>query len=213
MLTRLTEAGQPTEAWRHRRHVRRRLAHVLCSARPQHSPEAARTARYEPYIWWAVPIARPIRAYEIANKLSVKLAEPLLRIELEETSCWSFDWANSEVVAIGCTNGNFLLRLYHPPTSSLRFPSTGSIAVYDIASALDGRLRARNQRTSNSDPARTDTLKLNAYFHRYSCYNSTTAPHALLHSASISHPKPRLGACAGLLGIWRGDSGQPHSDS
>ncbi|KAI9065456.1 hypothetical protein FKP32DRAFT_1624196 [Trametes sanguinea] len=38
--------------------------------------------------------------------LIVKLPEPLLRIELEETSCWSFDWANSEVVAIGCTNGN-----------------------------------------------------------------------------------------------------------
>ncbi|TFK90283.1 hypothetical protein K466DRAFT_543680 [Polyporus arcularius HHB13444] len=45
----------------------------------------------------------------------VKL-EPLLRIELEETCCWSFDWANSEVVAIGCTNGN--------------------IAVYNVAQAL-----------------------------------------------------------------------------
>ncbi|KAI0807842.1 WD40-repeat-containing domain protein [Fomes fomentarius] len=59
------------------------------------------------------------------SPIYVKLTEPLLRIELEETSCWSFDWANSEVVAIGCTNG--------------------SIAVYDIARALDGRLRARNQ--------------------------------------------------------------------
>ena len=44
----------------------------------------------------------------ITNKLPVKLSEPLLRIELEETCCWSFDWANSEVVAIGCTNGKSL---------------------------------------------------------------------------------------------------------
>ncbi|KAJ2933737.1 hypothetical protein H1R20_g3376, partial [Candolleomyces eurysporus] len=36
---------------------------------------------------------------------AVKLPDPLLRIELDETSCWSFDWANSERVAIGTTNG------------------------------------------------------------------------------------------------------------
>ncbi|KAM6500158.1 hypothetical protein JOM56_003172 [Amanita muscaria] len=47
---------------------------------------------------------------------AVKLPDPLLRIELEETSCWAFDWANSEVVAIGTTNG--------------------IIAVYNIGSAL-----------------------------------------------------------------------------
>ncbi|KAG2154101.1 hypothetical protein DEU56DRAFT_773050 [Suillus clintonianus] len=35
----------------------------------------------------------------------VHLPEPLLRIELEETSCWSLDWANSETIAVGCTNG------------------------------------------------------------------------------------------------------------
>lgn len=37
----------------------------------------------------------------------VKLSEPLLRLELEETSCWSIDWANSELIAVGCTNGAF----------------------------------------------------------------------------------------------------------
>ena len=37
--------------------------------------------------------------------LLVKLPHPILRIELEETSCWSFDWANSELIAIGTTNG------------------------------------------------------------------------------------------------------------
>ncbi|TFY64676.1 hypothetical protein EVJ58_g2459 [Rhodofomes roseus] len=46
----------------------------------------------------------------------VRLSEPLLRFELEETMCWGMDWANSEVIAVGCTNG--------------------SIAVYNIADAL-----------------------------------------------------------------------------
>lgn len=36
---------------------------------------------------------------------SLVKVEPILRIELQDTSCWAFDWANSEVVAIGCTNG------------------------------------------------------------------------------------------------------------
>ncbi|KAG5650434.1 hypothetical protein H0H81_012285 [Sphagnurus paluster] len=35
----------------------------------------------------------------------VRLPEPVLRIELIETNCWTFDWANSELVAIGTTNG------------------------------------------------------------------------------------------------------------
>ncbi|PPQ78436.1 hypothetical protein CVT25_011881 [Psilocybe cyanescens] len=35
----------------------------------------------------------------------VRLPHPILRIELEETCCWTFDWANSEVIAIGMTNG------------------------------------------------------------------------------------------------------------
>ncbi|KAF8967306.1 hypothetical protein BDZ97DRAFT_1903428 [Flammula alnicola] len=46
----------------------------------------------------------------------VKLPHPILRIELEETSCWSLDWANSEVIAIGTTSG--------------------TIAVYNIGAAL-----------------------------------------------------------------------------
>ncbi|KAI0362573.1 hypothetical protein OH77DRAFT_1467456 [Trametes cingulata] len=50
--------------------------------------------------------------------LFVKPSKPLLRIELEETSCWCFDWANSEVVAVGCTNG--------------------SIAVYNVGKAFVG---------------------------------------------------------------------------
>ncbi|KAG1782384.1 hypothetical protein EV702DRAFT_378896 [Suillus placidus] len=46
----------------------------------------------------------------------VHLPDPLLRIELEETSCWSLDWANSETIAVGCTNGY--------------------VAVYDIGHAV-----------------------------------------------------------------------------
>ncbi|XP_006457753.1 hypothetical protein AGABI2DRAFT_114796 [Agaricus bisporus var. bisporus H97] len=47
----------------------------------------------------------------------VKVSEPLVRISLEETSCWSLDWANSEMVAIGTTNG--------------------IIAVYNVGTALE----------------------------------------------------------------------------
>ncbi|KAF9014294.1 hypothetical protein BDQ17DRAFT_1386722 [Cyathus striatus] len=32
------------------------------------------------------------------------MSGPLIRIDLEDTSCWTFDWANSEVTAIGTTN-------------------------------------------------------------------------------------------------------------
>ncbi|KAH9931712.1 uncharacterized protein BXZ73DRAFT_90130 [Epithele typhae] len=46
----------------------------------------------------------------------VKLTQPILRIELEETALWCMDWADSELVAAGCANG--------------------SIAVYNIAAAL-----------------------------------------------------------------------------
>ncbi|KAI8982792.1 hypothetical protein BD414DRAFT_515960 [Trametes punicea] len=53
--------------------------------------------------------------------LLVKLSEPLLRIELEETSCWSFDWANSEVVAIGCANGS--IAVYNVGKAFAAYPS------------------------------------------------------------------------------------------
>ncbi|KAK7463100.1 hypothetical protein VKT23_007685 [Stygiomarasmius scandens] len=56
----------------------------------------------------------------------VKIPEPLLRIELEETCCWAFDWANSEVIAIGTTNG--------------------VIAIYDVGTVL------KNAKDSLSEP-------------------------------------------------------------
>ncbi|KAI6031550.1 hypothetical protein BKA83DRAFT_26764 [Pisolithus microcarpus] len=51
------------------------------------------------------------------SPIFVNLPEPTLRIELENTSCWSLDWANSEVLAVGCTNG--------------------CIAIYDVGNALN----------------------------------------------------------------------------
>ncbi|KAG6854374.1 hypothetical protein C0991_007365 [Blastosporella zonata] len=55
---------------------------------------------------YAVPFPEDVRTGgDPSQPVYVKLPEPLLRIELEETSCWTFDWANSEQVAIGTTNG------------------------------------------------------------------------------------------------------------
>lgn len=36
---------------------------------------------------------------------TVRLPEPALRIEHEGASCWSLDWANSDIIAVGLTNG------------------------------------------------------------------------------------------------------------
>ncbi|KAK0196439.1 hypothetical protein F5146DRAFT_1217516 [Armillaria mellea] len=46
----------------------------------------------------------------------VRIPQPALRIELAETACWTFDWANSEAIVIGTANG--------------------IIAVYNIGAAL-----------------------------------------------------------------------------
>ncbi|KAF7299226.1 Pre-mRNA splicing factor [Mycena indigotica] len=43
--------------------------------------------------------------HDPALPVYIKLPEPLIRIELEETACLSFDWGNSEIVAIGTTHG------------------------------------------------------------------------------------------------------------
>ncbi|RDB22994.1 Transcription factor tau subunit sfc6 [Hypsizygus marmoreus] len=67
---------------------------------------------------YAVPDPQDVAPpdHDPSQPVFVKLPEPILRIELEETSCWTFDWANSELVAIGTTNG--------------------IIAVYDVGSHL-----------------------------------------------------------------------------
>ncbi|KAG1734326.1 hypothetical protein EDB19DRAFT_1896481 [Suillus lakei] len=60
----------------------------------------------------------------------VHLPEPLLRIELEETSCWSLDWANSETIAVGCTNG--YVAVYDIVSSSCPRSLCGDENVQDI---------------------------------------------------------------------------------
>ncbi|KAJ8517201.1 hypothetical protein ONZ45_g5601 [Pleurotus djamor] len=61
----------------------------------------------------------------------VHLPEPLIRIELADSCCWCFDWANSDLVAIGTTDG--------------------SIAVYDLSQTLN------NAQSESSAPV-TDIL-------------------------------------------------------
>ncbi|KAF9462752.1 hypothetical protein BDZ94DRAFT_707255 [Collybia nuda] len=72
----------------------------------------------------------------------VKLPEPLLRIELEETSCWTFDWANSELIAIGTTNG--------------------IIAVYDIGPSLKSINSADNPMITDLIPTHYITVHQSA---------------------------------------------------
>ena len=51
-----------------------------------------------------------LNLYAITHEiLSLVKVEPILRIELQETSCWTFDWGNSDVVAVGCTNGKSMI--------------------------------------------------------------------------------------------------------
>ncbi|KAJ7075875.1 hypothetical protein B0H15DRAFT_865619 [Mycena belliarum] len=49
--------------------------------------------------------------HDPALPVFIKLPEPLIRIELEEAVCWSFDWGNSELVAIGTSHGTIVV--YH----------------------------------------------------------------------------------------------------
>ncbi|KAJ3576235.1 hypothetical protein NP233_g555 [Leucocoprinus birnbaumii] len=59
-----------------------------------------------------------------SSPIYVKLPEPLIRIELEETSCWSLDWANSELIAIGTTNGIIAVYNIGPALKAAAQPDT-----------------------------------------------------------------------------------------
>ncbi|KAG6809966.1 hypothetical protein H0H92_013879 [Tricholoma furcatifolium] len=60
---------------------------------------------------YVVPVPEDVKPADglDSEPVYVKLPEPLVRIELEETSCWTCDWANSEQVAIGTTNDSALI--------------------------------------------------------------------------------------------------------
>ena len=95
-----------TETWAVSWNFRRWFPIYLCSPRTcrchssKSQPDASRI-QYAVYLSWSI---QGLSRYLLHV---VKLSEPLLRIELEETSCWSLDWANSELIAVGCTNGQF----------------------------------------------------------------------------------------------------------
>ena len=111
----------------------------------------------------------------------VKVSEPLLRIELPETSCWSLDWANSEVLAVGCTNGMYMRAMASVQLLTLR---SGTVAVYNISEILStgGRLF----RTVNySLLTHTPTLSY--------------APVTLLQCPSVSHSFVDMGSRADSL--------------
>ncbi|KAF8632767.1 hypothetical protein AX15_001702 [Amanita polypyramis BW_CC] len=68
--------------------------------------------------------------HENAQPIFVKLSDPLLRIELEETSCWTFDWANSELIAIGTTNG--IIAVYNVGPALKRAGDSAAATVTDL---------------------------------------------------------------------------------
>lgn len=44
--------------------------------------------------------------------------QPTIRINLDDTTCWTLDWGNSEVVAVGCTNGCIAVYNLHTALNS-----------------------------------------------------------------------------------------------
>ncbi|KAG6369764.1 hypothetical protein JVT61DRAFT_13581 [Boletus reticuloceps] len=87
---------------------------------------------------YVVPDPEDVRPpeHDAARPVFVGLPEPALRIEHEGASCWSLDWANSEVIAVGLTNGclavyNVKQALESGETSNI-FP-THFIAVHQSA--------------------------------------------------------------------------------
>ncbi|KAF8516951.1 hypothetical protein BU17DRAFT_92339 [Hysterangium stoloniferum] len=47
---------------------------------------------------------------ETTDPLYVRIT-PRLRLQLEDTMCWCMDWANSDLIVVGCTNG--FVAVYH----------------------------------------------------------------------------------------------------
>jgi transcription factor C subunit 6 len=79
------------------------------------------------------------KGYIVAYFSIVYICEPAVRIELEDASCWSIDWANSELIAVGCTNGTAC----SIPTILTNF-RTGVIAVYNVGAVLKCGRSARD---------------------------------------------------------------------
>jgi transcription factor C subunit 6 len=80
------------------------------------------SSRKTPQVQFMVRSGIPSSLSSFTHETTILVkVDPVLRIELQDTSCWSFDWANSEVVAIGCTNGEAQLKIFpRSPDSSTR---------------------------------------------------------------------------------------------
>lgn len=65
---------------------------------------------------------------------TVHVKEPLIRIELSDAACTCVDWANSERLAVGCSNGTPPLQENVEQHSCLVF--LGNVLVYDLKDAL-----------------------------------------------------------------------------
>lgn len=71
---------------------------------------------------YAVPDPRPVGAVTHEGReepMYVRLARPLVRLALPDTRFTCLDWANSETIAVGCSNGH--------------------VAVYNVKSAIQGK--------------------------------------------------------------------------
>jgi hypothetical protein len=69
----------------------------------------------------------------------VRLMRPLVLIALPDTRFTHLDWANSEVVALGCSNGmsgdeKLRMSRYAEPNGK-----TGHVAVYNLKSPIQGK--------------------------------------------------------------------------
>lgn len=93
---------------------------------------------------YAVPDPRDVtpQGHDPSQPVYVKIPQPLLRIELDETNCWTFDWANSELIAIGTTNG--------------------TIAVYDIGPSLKAINNSKANTITNILPTHYITVHQSA---------------------------------------------------
>jgi transcription factor C subunit 6 len=60
-----------------------------------------------------------------------------VRIELDDAACTCLDWANSEIIAVACSNGQYLRCFFVAATTIDQFPLIqGNILVYDLKEAL-----------------------------------------------------------------------------
>ncbi|TFK64273.1 hypothetical protein BDN72DRAFT_889630 [Pluteus cervinus] len=81
---------------------------------------------------YVVPDPRDVTppAWDPKHPVYVYLPEPLIRIELEETCCWSLDWANSDFVAIGTTHG--IIAVYDLETAFKQSTDPSAPVIADL---------------------------------------------------------------------------------